>query len=504
MSSDALPTKCPVLKTADQYDVWKARVADACWSATGKDIFSLTDEACQFGIAALEEKAVDKKDKKAVDWLGKCWLIVTGSLHDDLYRKVSHVPRGQLRVLLNEICHALVVNNLDEVQPLRLELYGASMVKDCNSDLQAWINYVMERANKLSFLKKGVQEEELVAIFLKGLHPVIFQQLQVFFAIPGQLPKEFDKAVAITRKFAQNPAVAAELAKLKSSGMSQSMFPVVHHAPKSKQPLCKLFASSGTCRYGTRCRFVHTATPASSPPATPVQSNSQRPKCDFCQRWGHNADVCNLKQRLLAQLQPQAALASVSVQSVASPAPESLQSTSTTEDKVSTSTSFDATHYSFVFTATTSGSIPRWVMDSGATCCATFNEADCIDIHDCKIQVTAAGSTFTVFRAGTAIISALNEQGRAVELRMRNTLISPKFPYKLLALQLFTAKGLSIIMCNDRMRISNPVTDCVFIGMKDPKTQLFFLQEAALPSVSSGAGRAHTYLARSYGGGKGK
>ena len=88
-----------------------------------------------------------------------------------MHRKVSHISRGQLRLLLAEISHALVVNNLEEVQPLRLELYGASMVKDCGSDLQTWISFVTERTRKLN---KPVLDEEQVAIFLKGLHPVVF------------------------------------------------------------------------------------------------------------------------------------------------------------------------------------------------------------------------------------------------------------------------------------------------------------------------------------------
>ena len=36
-STSAAVTKCAiVLKTPDQYDIWRARVADACWSATAK------------------------------------------------------------------------------------------------------------------------------------------------------------------------------------------------------------------------------------------------------------------------------------------------------------------------------------------------------------------------------------------------------------------------------------------------------------------------------------
>ena len=283
----------------DQYDIWKARVTDACWSATLMNVFDVTDE--KSAISELEKKVPDNKHK--FEWVGKCWTILTSSLHDDLYRRVNHTPRGFIKSLLNEISHALVVNNFEDVAPLRLELYGATMQKDCSNDLQLWINYIVERADKLIFLKKPVDAPELVTIFLKGLHPV-FNQLQVYFAIPGQLPKTFDGAVSITRKFASNPTVAAELAKLRSSGLSQNMFLAQGvHTPSTQ--LCKLFASSGTCRYGARCKFVHTATPAASHQSSTLQNNqvsSSRLKCNFCSRMGHTEDMCNTKLRLLDQV----------------------------------------------------------------------------------------------------------------------------------------------------------------------------------------------------------
>jgi hypothetical protein len=218
----AATTKAAViLKTADQYDLWKARIADMCWAATGKDLFKLADDECEAALEALEgdddvedaaAAAAAAKAKAKAQWVHKCWTLVTCSLHDDIYRKVNHVERGHMSTLLKEISHALVVNNLEEVQPLRLELYGASMLKDCGSDLQVWISFMMERTKKLEFLEKPVEEEEQVAIFLKGLHPTPFQQLQVYFAIPGNLPETFDAAVSIVRKFAATPVIAAELA----------------------------------------------------------------------------------------------------------------------------------------------------------------------------------------------------------------------------------------------------------------------------------------------------
>ena len=58
-------SKCAiVLRTADQYPMWKARVGDVCWSATGKDIFAVKDEECKAVIALVEDPNV-----------GKCWNL---------------------------------------------------------------------------------------------------------------------------------------------------------------------------------------------------------------------------------------------------------------------------------------------------------------------------------------------------------------------------------------------------------------------------------------------
>ena len=68
----AKTSKCSVvLKTADQYDIWKARVTDSCWSATLKDVFTIADEECKHAINELEKK--DPKEHHLHSWVGKCW-----------------------------------------------------------------------------------------------------------------------------------------------------------------------------------------------------------------------------------------------------------------------------------------------------------------------------------------------------------------------------------------------------------------------------------------------
>src|SRR5690348_8392660 len=103
-------------------------------------------------------------------------------------------------------------------------------------------------------------------------------------------------------------------------------------------------------------------------------------------------------------------------------------------------------------------------------------------MYEAATSVTAAGSTFTVTKIGTAHVNALDERGRIQKVTLSNCLISPKFPCKLLALQIFTNKGHKIQM-EKVIRITNNFDDRVLVGLRDPKTQLIFLQEA--PSVDS-------------------
>ena len=146
------------LRTADQYEAWRIRIADKCWGKTGKDILNVTDAVCAAALHKLRtEESKGTKEALAIvnanEWVTQCWVTITKSLHDDILMKVAHVERGQIESLLKNIAAALVVDTMDEVGPLRLELYGATMQKDCNSDLQTFISYLTLRQRKLTFHK---------------------------------------------------------------------------------------------------------------------------------------------------------------------------------------------------------------------------------------------------------------------------------------------------------------------------------------------------------------
>jgi hypothetical protein len=459
------------------------------------DVFSITDIACiaiNDALKAVAELKEDSSDSRKKDTVGKCWTIITSSLHDDLFIKLVHVEPGRIETLMAEIRSALLVNIAEDVQPVRLELYSASMQRDCNNDLQSFIAYIIQRRDKLLFLKVKIPDEELVHIFLKGL-PAIFQALQLHYAIPGNTPASLETLIATTRRYASTPIVASELAKLKSSGLSQNIFTSIsrsHATPKTKQ-YCYRFSKTGSCSFGEKCRFYHATNNGSS--TAPPRATSESPKssieCSYCHFKGHSIEECRKRAR------NNATLAAVSEEK------NDLSVVQAHEPSVDDP---------FIFVVTANHKRHRnsgWVLDSGATQSATYDINDCVDVVDCNVSITGAGCAFAVSKKGTAIITVLNDVGKEETIRIRDCLISDKFPYKLLALQSFTKKGHSVLMTGDSVAISNKRNDFVISAWKDPTSRLYFLSQKEI--FADHARSAHgpavpanqLFLAKSYTGG---
>ena len=96
------------LRTSDQYEPWRTRIADKCWGKTGKDILAVTDQACTAALHKLRtEETKGTKEAAALVaancWVTECWMTITKSLHDDILMKVAHVERGLIETLLKEI-----------------------------------------------------------------------------------------------------------------------------------------------------------------------------------------------------------------------------------------------------------------------------------------------------------------------------------------------------------------------------------------------------------------
>ena len=129
--------------------------------------------------------------------------------------------------------------------------------------------FIKTKQNKLLALGDPLKESELVGIFINGLSPIFHPVVVVLRGVAEAMPKTLDEAIDRTRRFAGQPAVAAELLRSKG-GTTQHLYPAVSlHLPVGdKKPICKLYAL-GKCRFGERCKFFHMGVPAKGPAPLP-------------------------------------------------------------------------------------------------------------------------------------------------------------------------------------------------------------------------------------------
>ena len=289
-------------------------------------------------------------------------------------------------------------------------------MEKCGSDLQSFIAYILTRQRKLVFLKKAMPEEELVGILINGLHPVM-QQPKIHLRITT--PKKWDEAVQIIRTHCASPEMVVELNKLKAAGLSQHMFPLAHPpqqmapTPHRQQP-CRNFAR-GRCNSGTSCRFSHTSLPSatlsSSSSSTPAPSEPRQHNHNVrCYNKGHVALDCRKRLSQLAAVPVSQTAQSQNALVVHTSPLAALEQAPASPSQ--TTSAPDQGYFSFVFLTSIDAHLESWVMDSGATSSATFDESDCDNVRDCDVRVTAAGSEFTVTKMGTARITALDERGK--------------------------------------------------------------------------------------------
>ena len=242
----------------------------------------------------------------------------------------------------------------------------------CGNDLQLFIATIKQKRDKLLFLKEKVEDKELVAILLKGLHS-LFQPRQVYFRVPTSTPKTLEDTIAIVRRFASTPAIQAELTRLKSGTLQQGVFNLPTSAATKSKAVCKHFMTKGRCGFGDKCRFQH-VTGGAKP-----EANEER-RGSFCKRCKsrHPFGACRRTAN-------EATLVAASDLKSNEEVEMTIHAPAEAEDSASYDL-FVLTTEEIALTAVTQ----EKKADSGATVSATFDEADCYDVVDCNIRLRCA------------------------------------------------------------------------------------------------------------------
>lgn len=86
------------LKSAKDYPAWRAYMSNACWVASqGKEMGELKPSDCE----------PNEKGEYPL-WLRTCWGLIVRSLDDTVMLRVTHVKKGRIPELLEEIYWAVM------------------------------------------------------------------------------------------------------------------------------------------------------------------------------------------------------------------------------------------------------------------------------------------------------------------------------------------------------------------------------------------------------------
>ena len=307
------------------------------------------------------------------------------------------------------------------------------------------------------------------------------------------------------------PNVSEQLLKARSAAASAKIFTAMssHSTSREMSKPCKQFSRRGACNFGDRCKFLHAPVPlreeqkksnithaSVTPHNITAKNGGETRKCAYCGKPGHSEVECRKKQRESALVQSVVLALSNGETATKNPYNAHPPDEEASDD--------DANAFTLVFALQNCvAANPNglgWVIDSGATSSATYNAADCTDIRQCNITVTAAGTSFQVKQIGTAKLSVIDTSDKVNDITIANCLISSQFPYRLLALQAFTNKGYEASMKGDAIDIFKPNSGAALRAVKDQNTKLFFLDDLSPLQVVPHRAHKDVLLARSYHG----
>ena len=282
--------------TATNYEIWINHVRDHLLSEELEEVYDCSEiEVGAAGdvlaaIAAVAARTARTKKLKTL------WSFLRNHLSEEIYRKTldpTAVTFGDTVALLRYLRKNWHNNSVYDRANIR-ETFNSLTLETCK-DMD---DFIMEFKSQKALMTKygigliAVDEDALFAFHQKL--PVAYKDNQLHVMANGM---DFSTALAYYKNVANCfPDVPG------------STHPSVIKQPESAHnavEICRMFAASGKCRFGQKCKFSHVSQPhtASEGPAnhnfgnSSSKSNRFSGKCNYCGIKGHKEQECFKKKR---------------------------------------------------------------------------------------------------------------------------------------------------------------------------------------------------------------
>ena len=192
---------------------------------------------------------------------------------------LANVPPGDVEQLLRRVRRMYYHPGSQTVGALSKQLVSCKLVDF--DDAQFYAAKIERLINHLAMQGESVSDRMALHHLLEGL------------------PDEYDPFKDRLNEMSPPPTIEVATQKLIDHASCHPNLPGAIAAPgtsskrndqalKTKE-LCRNFARTGSCRFGTRCRFEHVAPPASS--------STGSKSCKYCKKPGHTVEECRRLKR---------------------------------------------------------------------------------------------------------------------------------------------------------------------------------------------------------------
>jgi hypothetical protein len=397
--------------TDSNYSVWEEHVKQCFYSNTWDAATTAAWDRAQ-DEAIPDANLTDAQNRAA-------WGKIYSTLPANVIQRVRDIEQGKIELLLAGVRDFYLKSSL--ASELRLEDELSSKRLHDFSDLTAYILWLENTVKTLEDMGHTVTERKKIAYLLNGL-PEEFTPVKSQLLIQEMTSTvNWKQTIRFTAIF--NEKVLPPMAKIRKAA-------AFNVNDDSKRQLCRLFSQTGSCRFGSTCKFVHTQPPAGGQTKWKPPTGTS---CTYCRKPGtHVAAQCRKK------IQDEAAtMKSSSSTNLAAQADDA--QTEAEEDQdidlLFTLSQVSATALSTV-SSHDADADSTWALDGGSTIHACFNRDLLFDTRPVtKLIKVASGATMTIATVGKALLG---------DITLCNVHYHPLFTRNLLSEQIFDRKGCTI------------------------------------------------------------
>lgn len=464
------------------YELWINHVRDHLLSEEIGEVYECSELEVGEDGAELVEPAAAAARNALNKKLGKLWSFLRMHLSEEIYRKTldpNEVAFGNTVALLRYLRKNWHNNSVYDRANIR-ETFKVLSLETCK--------------DMGDFIMQFKAQKALMAKYNIGL---LAADEDALFEFHERLPVAYkDKQLHV---MANNMGFADALAYYKNVATCFPDLPGSLHPSVTKKPdsahnaveICRNFAASGKCRFGSKCKFTHVSQPHGGPPGQQSGNTSGRNykfkgNCNFCGNQGHKEVDCRKKKQQastrtahdIAAPPEEAANAANEQKSQEGQGVEAMFSLSDLAYGLHDQPHVDAVGADIISAFRQGFSTPlaargdlRMLVDGGATCVIIQDKSKLSNLRAANISVKVGGGVLTCTQVGDFCYIA-RANGKFVFNRVVARYM-PSFGFDVLPEALYLAAGATIVKSNSSLEAKRG-QDTLLFAEKHSSCWLYF------------------------------